>query len=265
MLDRVRKNLAKRLEPPPFGILDEYVLGPPGDQNAVDLFRGEWSSALPREGLVAGNALLFEDARLQWFVDSIGGVAGRTVLELGPLEGGHSYMMQNGGADSVLAIEANTRAFVKCLIVKELFGLDRVSFRLGDFKAFLQSNSVKFDICLASGVLYHMTDPVDLLRMITGAAEIVYIWTHYCDPDKTRYDRAEPGNTAGFKHTRFVREYGKALEWKGFCGGSSPYACWLSRDDILNALRHFGFEQIRINFEQPDHQHGPAFALYAAR
>ena len=124
-------------------ILDQYVTTTPSPQNAVDIFAGEWSSKLPEPfaEVRAGSALLFADARLEWGLTQLGGVTGKTVLELGPLEGGHTYMLEQGGAASVVAIEANTRAYLKCLITKELLGLKRARFLCGNFVAFLQANA----------------------------------------------------------------------------------------------------------------------------
>lgn len=95
-------------------ILDAYVLSRPSAQNALDIFKGEWSSRLPdRFGLRTepGTARLFEDGRVIWAEEVFGDFSGWNVLELGPLEPGHSYMFQAREADKVVSIEANTRAF----------------------------------------------------------------------------------------------------------------------------------------------------------
>jgi hypothetical protein len=39
----------------------------------------------------------------------------------------------------------------------------------------------------------------------------------------------------------------------------------MSRDDVLACLRHFGFNNIQINFDAPDHPNGPSLALAATR
>src|SRR5688572_27997205 len=65
----------------------------PSAQNALDLFKGEWSCRLPDSiGLVASTVPVraFEDYRVEWFSRAIGGFAGKRVLELGPLEAGHT-------------------------------------------------------------------------------------------------------------------------------------------------------------------------------
>ena len=140
--------------------LDGYVELIPTDQNALDIFKGEWSSRLPGiwKELNAGTIPLFEDPRILWAADQLGGFGNQRVLELGPLEAGHSYMLETLGADTVIAVEANKRAYLKCLIIKEILNLKRCRFELGDCVTFLRENQTAFDVCLASGVLYHMRE-----------------------------------------------------------------------------------------------------------
>lgn len=257
-------------------ILDQYVTSAPSPQNVLDIFKGDWSSKLPGElaDLRAGSLPLFEDGRIEWFVDQLGGVQGKTVLELGPLEAGHSYMLERLGAASIVAIEANTRAFLRCLIVKELLGLERVRFLCGDFREYLRANQARFDVCLASGVLYHMTNPVELIALLAQTSDQVCMWTHYYDheimsnnPDLAQvFPSSEPAEYAGFQHTLHYRIYPKAgLGWGGFCGGDKPFSCWLSREDILNSLEYFGFNEIRVAHDNLEHRSGPNFFLIAFR
>src|SRR5687767_8820563 len=113
-----------------------YSVVAPSNQAMLDIFKGEWSSRMPAEtGLVTspGQAGLFEDPRIAWAGQMFQGFEGKSVLELGPLEGGHSYMMQQAGASKVIAVEANNRAFLKCLIVKQILNLTNVQFLFGDF------------------------------------------------------------------------------------------------------------------------------------
>jgi hypothetical protein len=61
------------------------------------------------------------------------------------------------------------------------------------------------------------------------------------------------------------RTYGDSLHWSGFRGGGQPYSGWLSREDLLGAFQHFGFRNVRIGFDDPDHANGPSLALVATR
>lgn len=254
-------------------ILDQYVRSVPHAQNAVDIFKGEWSSKLPLKDVSSGTIPLFEDARISWASDQLGGVKNKKVLELGPLEAGHSYMLEKMEASEIVSIEANTRAYVKCLIVKELLKLNRVRFICGDFIEYLKANQTKFDVCIASGVLYHMKNPVELLYLISKVSDNIFIWTHYYDKEviennsaiRGKFPSHLPSEYRGYSHILHRFEYKDALKFGGFCGGSSSYSLWMSRREILDCLNYFGFNKIQINFDQPNHPNGPSFAIVASR
>ncbi|HTI21550.1 MAG TPA: class I SAM-dependent methyltransferase [Kutzneria sp.] len=263
-------RLRRQPEAAPPSILDEYVTTAPSPQNAVDLFAGEWSSQLP--GLSAGPIPLFADDRVEWALSQLGGVAGARVLELGPLEGGHTFMLAEAGA-SVLAVESQTRAYLKCLIAKELLGMPAARFVLGDFMAYLRETDEHFDLVFASGVLYHMRTPVETIALMARAASSLFLWTHYYDEEivraspllSPRFTSASPSSYEGLEHTLHRFEYESALQLKGFCGGSAPHSNWLSRADLMAALEHFGWQVKAVAFDTPDHPHGPALALVATK
>jgi hypothetical protein len=256
-------------------ILDQYVTSTPSPQNALDIFKGEWSSKLPETfaELNTGSIPLFEDSRIEWCASQFSGFVGKTVLELGPLEAGHTYMIERMGAAKIVSIEANTRAYLKCLIVKEVLGLKSANFLCGDFVEYLRKAPQKFDVCIASGVLYHMRNPAELIALAAKVSDQFFIWTHYYDQSvisKTpklayRLSKGVPAEYGGFRHVLYRQEYKEALKWGGFCGGSSASSNWMSRDDVLACLRHFGFNNIQINFDAPDHPNGPSLALAATR
>lgn len=254
-------------------ILDAYVTSAPSTQTALDIFKGEWASKLPGElaQMAAGQIPLFEDPRVAWAIEQFGGVAGKSVLELGPLEAGHTYMLEQAGAASITAIEANTRAYLKCLIAKEILQIRRANFLCGDCLEYLRANvhTTQFDSCLASGVLYHMTNPVELLFLMSKVTKQVFIWTHYYDAkilsDRRNFTSKTSSEYAGFKHTLYRQEYRKALRNLNFFGGVQSFSHWMSRDEILACLEYLGFTNLQINFEVPDHPHGPNFAIVASK
>ncbi len=256
-------------------IENRYIYTAPSDQLALDLFRGEWSSAMPgsRPDLSAGAAGLFDDPRIKWAAKELGGFKGKRLLELGPLEGGHSWMAEQMGAKSVTAIESNVRAYLKCLVVKEVLGLPRTRFLLGDFNRYFeeQAGGDPFDICLASGVLYHMTDPIGLMRSIRKHARSAFLWTHYYDgpimeareDTPQRFSRIVETEALGRKFRFFEYCYTSAHGWTGFCGAGANSSFWMLRDELLAALELVGFRNIRVAMDQPDHPNGPAFCVVA--
>ena len=43
------------------------------------------------------------------------------------------------------------------------------------------------------------------------------------------------------------------------------FSIWLTRDDLLGALRHMGLTEIEIGEDDVDHVNGPAISLVASR
>lgn len=254
-------------------ILDAYVQEAPSGAAAIEVFGGQWSSRLPPPyDKISGSAELFADARIDWMLEVLGGVRGGRVLELGPLEAGHTYMLDRAGAASITAVEGNTRAFLKCLIVKELFRLERSHFLCGDIQAFLAECHDTYDVCLASGVLYHMRQPVEVLQEMARLSDRLVLWTHYYDPavldepEVAAHFGPQSSRTVGdLTFTEHHYEYNDALAWEGFCGGSAHYANWIERETILESLRRAGFSSIEIGFDEPMTPRGPAFAVVAQR
>jgi len=243
----------------------------------LDIFAGEWASRLPppHDGLRAGDAQLFEDERIRWALERFGPLDGQSVLDLGPLEGGHTYMALQAGAQRVVAVEGNARHFLKCLVVKDLLRLDAADFRLGDFLAMLQSEPDEYDLVLAQGVLYHMVDPVELIALSAARGRRLALWTQYYDAERVarlaprirRHFADEPtaAVTRGFAHTHHRFNYGFGRKLVGFYGGNQPHANWLSREDLMGALEHVGWRDIEVGFELLDHPHGPSLSLTAVR
>jgi Methyltransferase domain len=250
--------------------LDLYSLDTPSHQLGFSILEGAWLSDVPGYGL--GHSPLFDDHRINWLSTQDGGFSGKNILELGPLEGGHTYMMANGGAAQILAVESNSRAFLKCLLVQNALKFN-AQFMYGDFRQLLAKREQKFDLVLASGVLYHMSDPVTLLEDIAHASDSVCLWTHYYHPEvaKTnewmqRHLSATP--TISEFHGREIithrNEYLGLVDDTKFAGGSSPYSQWMTRESLLGVLADLGMTVV-IGREDYDHASGASILLYATR
>jgi hypothetical protein len=257
------------------GRTDRFSRDAPSPQAAIDAASASaWASRLPLPGVTSGEVDLFNDSRVAWAIQEMGGVTGARCVELGPLEGGHSYMLQSAGAAEVIAVEANKDAFLKCLVVKELLGMQRCSFLCGDALEYLRSSQDRFDVCWCAGILYHMVEPVELIRVISERARLLYMWTHYYDADllaaglpqsrafaKRHVHRA---SCDGYSFELHRHDYALTQRLRGFWGGTRPYSHWLTLDGLLGALAHFGWDDVRTQLT-PDHPHGPAVNLVAVR
>jgi hypothetical protein len=250
---------------------DRYEVQVPQPENLVALFQGQWVSALP--GLASGDVPLFADDRIQWAIELAGGVDGRRVLELGPLEGGHTFMLERAGASHVHAIEANTLCYLKCLLVQQLFGLDRTTFELGNFVPWLLETDERFDVVVAAGVLYHLSDPVPVLDAICRAGDRVYLWTHYVDLElmpatDRRYKRwfvgVEEHEYAGKPYPLHRRAYKKSpTNEPKFIGGVHTTTAWIEKQTILDVFASHGFE-VEVA-HQADNHSGPSASFFARK
>ena len=239
-------------------------------ENGLDLFEGQWISKIP--GYRHGHAALFEDHRIAWLQQQCGGFAGKSVLELGPLEGAHTFMMAQDGAADILAIENNSRAYLKCLVVKETLKFN-ANFLLGDAVAYLEQTDRRFDFLLCSGVIYHMTDPLRLISAMAAGALRLGIWTHYYDgalmnsgEHRARHFGATPDHTTfhGRPIELWSQYYEEALDREDFAGGMEESSRWLTRDSLIGAIEALGFD-VTIGAEYLTPSPGPSILLYCER
>lgn len=246
----------------------------PSPQTALDAVPISWASKFPPplEGLRAGNVPLFEDPRVEWAFEQLGGVREKTVLDLGPLEGAYCYMAQRAGASRVVGVEANTLAFFKCLVTKELLDLRRCSFLCGDVLEYLTADDEQFDVCIASGILYHMVEPIRLLDLISRRATELFMWTHVFSDEALenqalaeRLGPPEEKVYRGLRHHVYRHSYVLDHVLPGYFGGTAQFSNWLSREDLMRALNHLGWRNIRVAFDDPRTASGPAIALVAER
>ena len=242
----------------------------PSAQTATDVFRDRWASNLtPVLGVSGtGSAQLFEGDDRPTLAAAAFGTGGRLdgmdVLELGPLEGGHSYQLERLGARSIVAVEANVEAYLKCLIVKEILSLRRSRFLLGDVLKYVTTDPPRFDLVFCSGILYHMSDPVKLIRAIAAITDRCFVWAHYFDHNNHNVEHHPSEHTVGgFRTTYWTHSYGDKTS--AFWGGIKASAAWLERGALLGAFRHFGLDEIEVIRDDQLFVNGPNIMFCARR
>lgn len=254
--------------------LDEYIRRFPSHQNAIDLLPG-WNQAFPAEmGLTAGHVHLYNDPRINWAIEQFGPLQGRHILEIGPLEGSHTAMFDRFEPATLDSVEANKICFLRCLVTKEILQLRHARFYLGDCQLWLEERPNRYDFIVASGVLYHMKDPLRLLDAIANRTDTFFLWTHFANDKAMPPEDPRRGAFVGAPVIRehmgvqvrlHPRSYMGAWKNKAFCGGMNDLHSWIERDDLLQVIERHGFDDIRIWCEEPDHAYGPAFCVFARR
>lgn len=264
-----KEQAAPRPEIPAFST---YETRAPSPQNCIDVVPG-WNTRFPDEiGVVAGDVIDFTDARILWALDRFGDASGRDVLEIGPMEGAHSALLERHGAN-VTAVEASKNAFLKCLITKEIAGLKRTRFLLGDCVPFLEETEARYDLIVACGVLYHMRDPLRFLEALASRTDTLYLWTSCIDEAA----KAETAETALYRRERedvtfrgqpvtlYRRGYLGAEHTAKFCGGIFDDPRWMDRSSLLDVLRLLGFTTIEIAHEAKPLPLEPSLSIFARK
>lgn len=247
--------------------LHRLITANPTPQTALDIFEGHWVSKLPEpySQYQAGETQLFNDARVYHLKD----VVGKSILDLGPLEGGIAYTLEKMGATKIVSVEASTLLYLKCLVIKEILGMKNTQFLCGDAIEYLKNTTEKFDICIASGILYHMMDPIELLWNIAKKADQVLLWTHYFTEEPilnniTTFREATLHSAHDILFKYHLQEYGVAFKSNIYCGGTTTTSNWMSREDILFALNTFGFTTVNV-IDDSISVNGPVLFLIASK
>jgi SAM-dependent methyltransferase len=193
------------------------------------------------------------DLRTDAVVAACGGTLdGRTVVDLGCLEGAFAIELARRGASHVLGIEARAISVRRCELARRLLGIDHVTFLLGDVKDELAGRA-PFDVVFAAGILYHVADPAALLvAMRRACSTVTLIDTHVADPDAATHGCSPIVERTFGEHTyrgRMFPEYDPAtsdadregLLWAAY---SDSDAFWPLEDDLVAMIRHAGFARI---------------------
>lgn len=254
--------------------LDAYVNSAPTPQNAIDALPG-WNMSLPpHAGVTAGAHPFYQDDRIYWAIDQFGSLQGQQILEIGPLEASHTYLLEQYQPLVLDAVEANKMAYLRCLVVKELLNMNIARFHLGDASKWLENNDKRYDFVVASGILYHMQDPVKFLERIAARTNSFYLWTHYVDEvampmnDVRRgafVGQVEVEEFQGHKVRLWQRSYHGAWRSNHFCGGIHDRHRWMERKDMLALIAALGFDDVRIAHDDWGHDNGPSFSVFAKR
>jgi hypothetical protein len=244
---------------------EKFTRQAPSPQNSVDIFRDRWASDISEvvPGIESGATGHFVgDPRpgflLKNFAGEHGTLAGMRILELGPLEGAHTYQLEKLGADEVVAIEANAEAYLKCLVVKEILGLKRARFLYGESMEYLRKDHTRWSIIFCCGVLYHMIDPIALIELMSEHTDRIFVWTHYCSSEwQPEYIQIKRRG----EQFRYCERVYRRRDCGTFWGGVQDRSFWMPRDDILRAFQIYGFVNVDVHHEDPDHENGPCFSI----
>lgn len=197
--------------------------------------------ALSEGQLLAGR----ESDRMITIINELsGGINGMSVLELGPYEGYYSIALEAAGIKQNISIEANPANYLKCLVVKNHYGLKNTHYLLGDLSRFLEKSTKRYDLVLASGILYHLIDPYKALEYINTKTDRIGICTTYFHPEIQSFRFT--GNVREVKFPGLgplhLHERINTRVIPGKKHGVENVAWMFEKEELLRYLEYRGFE-----------------------
>lgn len=192
-----------------------------------------------------------DDVRTDIVIEACGGsLAGRTVVDLGCLEGGFTLAFAHRGAELSVGIEARKISVRRCELARSLLGVTNAEFVLADITEELGRRD-RFDVVFASGILYHVSDPAELLCSVRSACrQVALIDTHVARPDVATHDCSDvvTRQLCGRSYRgRMYPEYPvgedqrEDLLWAAWNDADS---FWPMEDDLVAMIHDAGFRSI---------------------
>jgi len=177
-----------------------------------------------------------------------------TILELGSLEGAHSFILaQHPGVKRVVALEGREANLRKARFVQGLLQAGNVEFAQTDLEHAELASFGKFDAVFCCGLLYHLPKPWKLIDQLPAVAPSLFIWTQYAA-------ETEAHDVGHGLRGKIHGEGGPNEPLSGL----SPTATWLTLDSLRRVLAASGYRKIEIIRDDVSHPNGPAVTLAAA-
>jgi hypothetical protein len=214
--------------------------------------RGPWITQFVIDGVPSGGDYqVADDPRVRQFFERFPNV--RTILELGSLEGGHTFTLaRQQGVERVLAVEGRLANIDRAKFISSLLGVSNVQFEHANLEQLQLTSLGCFDAVFCCGLLYHLPEPWKLISQAPLVAPSLFVWTVYANEDEASIE------IDGLLGREYV-EGGLNEPLSGL----SPKSIWLTLPSLLEMLKRSGYGKIEV-LEKSQNPNGPAVTLAAS-
>lgn len=174
------------------------------------------------------------------------GFKGKTVVDLGCLEGGYTAEFARLGLDST-GIEVRQSNFENCLRVKA--GIDLPNLRFVRDDAWNIDKYGVFDIVFCCGLLYHLNDPQRfLLKLGSASRDLLILDTQYATEENSSDFQLSPLSEHEGMKGRWFTEYAPGdateIETANWAAWSNRASFWPLRGELDRAIQKSGFKSV---------------------
>jgi SAM-dependent methyltransferase len=185
------------------------------------------------------------------------GLSGKSIADLGCLEGGYTTGFARLGMDTI-GVEVRDSNFQNCLYVLANVGLPNLRFVKDDIKNI--ENYGMFDAIWACGIFYHVDNPRSFMQSAARACrKILLVETHFTYADRTPaadlYKLSDLCEHDGLKgrwheeHSDIPQYELENLKWASW---SNQRSFWVQKEYLLQLLRDVGFDIVLEQYDLMD-------------
>lgn len=189
---------------------------------------------------------------------------GKTVIEMGPQEAAHTIMMHNFGTSKITSLEGRLSNYIKCCIIKNIYELNNTKFYLEDLRSCDLKKYGSFDVCLCSGILYHLLEPQELVAKISEVSPRILINSHVATENFPISEMSEVFWKENKYRTKTMEEGNIETEP---AMGLQRFSRWLYRDDLIKLLYDVGYHKVNVlnDWIGGGPNKAPAITIYAEK
>jgi SAM-dependent methyltransferase len=178
-------------------------------------------------------------------------LAGRSIVDLGCLEGGYTLEFARAGMRAT-GLEVRRSNFENCLQVERKAGLPDLTFINDDVWNLPAHGS--FDAAFCCGLLYHLDRPAAFIRLMAQCVrDIIILNTHFAaERNHTAFNLSPPAENEGLPGRWFPEhdlDDTASLEQHKWASWRNKRSFWLTKPALLQVLSESGFTVI---YEQYD-------------
>lgn len=172
-------------------------------------------------------------------------------LDVGCHEGFYTVAMARKGMREVRGIDVRPESLTKARFVTEVLGLTNVSFEERNVEDLAGAES--YDLCLFLGVLYHLENPVGVLRNLSRITrELCIVETQVVDEIEGSTEWGARAWTRPYQGILALIDESGEFYNRNAETGASPVATCPSPKALEFLLRQAGFRRVEIVEPPPD-------------
>lgn len=173
----------------------------------------------------------------------------KTVLEIGPLEGGNTIILEKLQVKQIISIEGHLENYIRCCVIKNIFDLRRTRFYFDDAMNVTREKYGVFDVSFIAGLLYHLDRPHVFLENMSHLTDQLIISTHIAGDESPSADapiRTLSHDSKTYRGKLFHEDTGPN-------SGLQSYSFWPFKHDLIQMLNDTGYKHITIIKESTDY------------